>query len=106
MYDVRPRATPLTHHLQRHKVLFIASSLLNKYPTDNAGADHVAEFLAVVSRFALREVLSLTLERSTTRFLRIRTSWAWRRCPSMANGPARTSNSLIILQPLYTTHCM
>lgn len=35
--------------LQRHKVLFIASSLLNKYPSDNAGHDHVSEFLNVVS---------------------------------------------------------
>lgn len=30
-------------------MLFIASSLLNKYPSDNAGHDHVSEFLNVVS---------------------------------------------------------
>jgi hypothetical protein len=30
----------------RHKVLFIASSLLNKYPAqDSAGHEHVADFL-------------------------------------------------------------
>jgi hypothetical protein len=34
---------------QRHKVLFVASSLLEKYPSETEGHSYVTDFLAVVS---------------------------------------------------------
>lgn len=34
---------------QRHKVLFVASSLLEKYPSTAEGHSYVTDFLAVVS---------------------------------------------------------
>jgi hypothetical protein len=34
---------------QRHKVLFVASSLLEKYPSATEGHSYVTDFLAVVS---------------------------------------------------------
>ena len=36
---------------QRHKVLFVASSLLEKYPSATEGHSYVTDFLAVVSIF-------------------------------------------------------
>jgi hypothetical protein len=37
--------------MQRHKVLFVASSLLEKYPSETEGHSYVTDFLAVVSVF-------------------------------------------------------
>lgn len=34
---------------QRHKVLFVASALLEKYPSATEGHSYVSDFLAVVS---------------------------------------------------------
>ncbi|KAJ9123730.1 hypothetical protein QFC24_003504 [Naganishia onofrii] len=59
----------------RHKVLFIASSLLNKYPGNNAGADHVAEFLAVVRHAATSfEVLVVLIFRAVIQYNKILTN--------------------------------
>jgi hypothetical protein len=61
--------------MQRHKVLFIASSLLNKYPGNNAGADHVAEFLAVVRHAATSfKVLVVLIFRAVIQYNKILTN--------------------------------